>query len=158
MTARLQPSERARFLWTRNSIGSDWIVPRIGRFEGSVYSYEAGCKHAYSISLRFHALFCLKAFCVDLKLFRTSLFSISLSATGSGLKIKNIVPESSQIMTACKRGDTSTVWSLFQAGKASVNDITPENCSPLRVSIHVVQYSHLALTRFSLQSKAAALA
>jgi hypothetical protein len=143
-------------LWTRNSIGSDWILPSIARLEGSVYSFEAGCKHTYSISLRFHALFCLKAFCVDLKLFRTSLFSMSLSAAGSGLKVKNIVPESSQIMTACKRGDTSTVWSLFQAGKASVNDITPENYSPLCVSTRVVPLAHLNLTRFSSQLKKAA--
>jgi hypothetical protein len=132
MTARLQPLQRARFLWAKNSRGSDWILLRIARLEGLVFLFEAGRKHAYSISLRFHALFCLKAFCLDLKLFRTSIFSVSLSGIDSRVKVKNIVPVSSQIMTACKRGDTSTVWSLFQAAKASVNDITPENCSPLR--------------------------
>jgi hypothetical protein len=154
ITARLQSSARARFLWARNSVGCHWILPSIAKLEGSICSVKEGYKHVYTISLRLHALLLFKALCAELKLFRTSIFSISLSTIGCSLKVKNVVPESSQIMTACRRGDVSTVWSLFQAGTASVNDITSENYSPLLVSYGVLEFTTLNLTRVSMQLKA----
>jgi hypothetical protein len=71
--------------------------------------------------------------CVNLRVRHDSLFSASITLVGFGLKIRNIVPEKSPIMTACMRGDVVTVLNLLHGGNASINDITPQNRSPLRV-------------------------
>jgi hypothetical protein len=147
MTAKLEPSHRARFLWARKWTSADWILPATARCEGSIYSVEEDRTSTYSISLRFYALFCLKTFCIDITLYRMPIF-INVLAISTKFKVKNIVPESSAIMAACKRGDTSTVWSLFQAGKASVNDITLEDRSPLRVSILLLPPTAVSITRY----------
>lgn len=141
-------------MWARNSVGSHWILPSIAKVEGSIFSVKDGYKHVYTISLRLHALLLFKALSAELKLFRTSTFSISLSTIGCSLKVKNIVPESSEIMMACRRGDVSTVWGLFQARTASVNDITSENYSPSLVNYEVLEFTTLNLTRVSMQLKA----
>ena len=59
---------------------------------------------------------------------------MSTLAFDSDLKLRNLVPEDSQIIQACNRGDTGAVWDLFQSGKATVNDVTPSYRSPLFVS------------------------
>jgi hypothetical protein len=66
---------------------------------------------------------------------RESLFSVEVSFIGTGVVLKNVVPEDSMIMVACQSGDTSLVWNLLNDRKASVNDITPDNLSPLSVSL-----------------------
>jgi hypothetical protein len=71
---------------------------------------------------------------MELLIRRASLFSLALSAIGTGVVLKNLVPEDSPIMVACQIGDKSAVLNLLNEGKASVNNITPDNFSPLSVS------------------------
>jgi hypothetical protein len=123
----------ARFSWARSISGSDWVLPYIARINGSICCSEGLEQQSYGISLRLQALFCLKVFCMELRLNRGSLFSFEVSAIGTGVVLKNVVPPDSMIMTACESGNTSLVWSLLNEGKASINDITPENFSPLSV-------------------------
>jgi len=124
-----------RFLWARNIFGSDWELPYIARVKASVCCSTDSEQQFYGISLRLQALFCLKVFCMDMRLKRGSLFSFEPSAIGAGVVLKNVVPDNSLIMVACQSGDTSVVLNLLNEGKASVNDITPDNFSPLSVSL-----------------------
>jgi hypothetical protein len=124
-----------RFKWFKNTTGGDWSLPIPSWIIGSIYSLEEEQARTYRISLRGYTSFWLKAFCVDLNIRRTSMFTGNITAIGRGLQIKNLVPESSPIITACKLGNITTVWELFQSGQASINDITPENQSLLRVRI-----------------------
>ena len=88
----------------------------------------------YSLTLHLQALFCLRVLFVNFKICQPSLFSLGKATFNIDLKIRTLVEEDSEIMLASRRGDTEAVWALFQAGKASVRDVTPANRSPLRVS------------------------
>lgn len=140
MAAKMEPSHQARFLWVKKWTSADWIPSTTTVCEGSIHSIEEDQTLMYGISIRLHALFCLKTFSIDMKICRTPMF-VNFLAPSTKFRVKNLVPESSEIMDACKRGDTSTVWSLFQAGKASVNDVTLEDRSPLCVSIILLPLS-----------------
>jgi hypothetical protein len=122
-----------RFRWTKNTVGAEWNVPFVARFSGSIYSADDDLGYTYGLSLRCYALFCLKALCLDLRIRRISLLTLKIFPVGYGIQIKNVVPDNSDIMSACRRGDTSAVWDLLHAGKARLNDITPNNFTPLRV-------------------------
>jgi len=50
------------------------------------------------------------------------------------VKVKNVVPEDSEIFKACKAGNVVAVRDIFQTRKASLNDITPRNETLLTVS------------------------
>jgi hypothetical protein len=139
-----------RFRWTKNTVGGEWNLPFVAQFSGSIYSAEDDLGYTYSLSLRCYALFCLKAFCLDLRIRRVSLLTLKVFPVGYGLQIKNVVPDSSDIMSACRRGDTSAVWDLLHAGKARLNDITPNNFTPLRVRKYDRLFVKLFLTREQL--------
>ncbi|KAH7306146.1 ankyrin repeat-containing domain protein [Rhexocercosporidium sp. MPI-PUGE-AT-0058] len=114
----------------------DWaIIPFVSKIHGSFSTTRKGKQYMYNLSLRLQALFCLKVLSIDLKLRQHSLFSMSSTYFGMDLKIRTLVKEDSEVMEASKRGDTEAVWALFQAGKASVHDVTSENRSPLRYAI-----------------------
>ncbi|RDL41307.1 uncharacterized protein BP5553_01286 [Venustampulla echinocandica] len=116
----------ARFSWARSVFGPDWELPYVARVNGSISCSEGSCHQSYGVSLRLHALFCLKAVCFEMRLKRQSLFSFEISAIGTGVVLKNVIPADSIIMVASQSGNTSV---------ASVNDITPDNFSPLSYAI-----------------------
>jgi hypothetical protein len=131
-----QTQRLARFSWARYVIGSDWALPYIARVNGSVCCSEDSTHlRSYGISLRLHALFCLKAFSMDVRLRLVSLFAVEVSAISTGVILKNVIPENSLIMTACQAGNTSVVLNLLNRDEASVNDITPDNFSPISVCL-----------------------
>jgi hypothetical protein len=90
-----------------------------------------------------HQLLGLRLICLDLRLRRFPLAGLGLSFVAGGLTVKNVVPEKSKIITACKTGDIISVKELFRTGEASPNDVTPENSSPLRVSSPALQCNQL---------------
>lgn len=47
---------------------------------------------------------------------------------------KHVVPDDSSIMQSCKIGDVLSVRELLRTRQASVQDVTPDNLSPLGVS------------------------
>jgi hypothetical protein len=132
-----QPSKSTvRFSWARSVFGSDWALPYIARVNGSVCCSEDSTHlRSYGISVRLHALFCLKVFSIEARLRIVSLFGVEVSAIATGVVLKNVVPEDSLIMKACQAGDTFVVWNLLNEGKASVNDVTPDNFSPFSVRL-----------------------
>lgn len=67
------------------------------------------------------------------------LTHLGFTILGGGLSVKRIVPETSELMMACQRGDVSTVRELFASQRASPYDVTASNCGPLRVSSEAVQ-------------------
>jgi hypothetical protein len=52
---------------------------------------------------------------------------------GGGIAIGRIVPQQSEIMSACQKGDLFTVRELFRLGKARPDDVTKDNGTPLMV-------------------------
>ncbi|RDL32359.1 uncharacterized protein BP5553_08815 [Venustampulla echinocandica] len=132
-----QPSKGAgRFSWARSVFGSDWALPYIVRVNGSVCCSEDSTHlRSYGISVRLHALFCLKVFSMETRFKLVSLFGVEVSAIATGVVLKNVVPEDSLIMRACQTGNTFVVWNLLNEGKASVNDVTPDNFSPFSYAI-----------------------
>jgi len=119
--------------WNRITFVKDWIVPFVAKTHTSICSTDDAADYSYTLSVRIYALFCLKAFCLDVSLNSNYLFAASSLGLGSRFRIKNLVPTDSPIVTACRKGDTTAVWMLFHQGKASVNDTTADNRSPLRV-------------------------
>lgn len=141
---RILSKSTPRFSWAGSVFGSDWVLPHVAKLNGSICCLEDSKQQLYGISLRLHALFCLKVFTMELSFKRGSLFSLALSTIGTGVVLKNLVPEDSPIMVACQTGDKSAVWNLLNEGKASVNDITPDNFSPLSVSPYIINLEVLA--------------
>lgn len=133
LTANLKPSNASRYLSGYHDDTGVWILPYIARLQMSVTSFENQNQTVRYFSLRFKFIHVLKALCLDIQLRQASIFSVTFSLVGSGLMVKNIVPEDSEIMIACKAGDVSTVWGLLQSRKASVHDMTPDFLPPLRV-------------------------
>jgi hypothetical protein len=132
-TLKPQITNLRNFCWSYNTFGTIWTLPPFLEVSGSLLSTEEKRAHVYRISVRFRALFCLKVFCIELELQHPSLFSLQISTIGSSMKLKNLVPETAEIILACSQGDTSRVWHLLQSKNASVNDITINNYSPLAV-------------------------
>ncbi|KAG4442957.1 hypothetical protein IFR05_001570 [Cadophora sp. M221] len=126
----------ARLSWAVNeNSSSSWVMPHFVAIHKSICCTQDSKGISYSVSLRLHALFCLRVFCIDFTLRRQSLFSVEVSAIGVGVVLKNVVPDDAGIMTACQVGDLKLVQSLLNQGKASVNDITTNNFSPLSYAI-----------------------
>ncbi|KAL5317849.1 hypothetical protein ACEPPN_014949 [Leptodophora sp. 'Broadleaf-Isolate-01'] len=113
----------------------DWAVIPFSKIHGSFSKTQKGKQYMYIVSLRLQALFCLKILSIDVKIGQHSFFSVGNTSFGMDIKLRTLVEEDSEVMKASKRGDTETVWALFQAGKASVHDVTLENRSPLRYAI-----------------------
>ncbi|KAG4440094.1 hypothetical protein IFR05_004437 [Cadophora sp. M221] len=114
----------------------DWaVIPFVSKVHGSFSKTQKGKQYVYNVSLRLQALFCLKVLSIDLKIRQQSIFPVGNTSFGMDLRLRTLVEEDSEVMKASKRGDTEAVWALFQAGKASVHDVTPENRSPLRYAI-----------------------
>lgn len=111
---------------------SEFALPHIAALKGSIICSKDSKQRLYMISLRLHALFCLKALCMEVRLKRKYFFSLDLLS--SRIVSSNVVPEDSKIMLACQSGDSSIVLDLLSQRRASVNDITPDNLSPLSVS------------------------
>ncbi|CZR69210.1 uncharacterized protein PAC_19110 [Phialocephala subalpina] len=120
------------FLWGLQTIGSGWLLPSIACLKGSISAWEIDGVSIYKASLRLHALFCLKALCLE---FTFQNLWTSTSLLGARVALKNVVPNDSEIMLACGAGNAPAVWNMLAGGRASVNDITPDNFSPLSVSI-----------------------
>jgi hypothetical protein len=52
---------------------------------------------------------------------------------GGGLSCRNIIPEDSPVINACKQGDVVTLRNLLSSRKATLNDTAPNNCGPITV-------------------------
>lgn len=78
--------------------------------------------------------FGLRAICFDLGLRVFPLAIPGFSILGASLSLRNVVPESSEIILACQNGDTHAVRELFLSRRASPYDVTPENSTVMRVS------------------------
>ena len=125
------PHEGIDFWTSIKFLEHSWL--RFLGFEAVVSIYGNDYQTTYDCSAR-QTILGLKIFCLDLCVRRFPLAGLGLSIVSSGIKVKNIVPEDSLIINACKAGDVILVRELFRAGKASPNDITPDNSNPLRVS------------------------
>lgn len=82
-------------------------------------------------------------FNIGLRIF--PLANMGFSILRGGLSVKTVIPDNSEIITACKRGDISTVQRLFRSRRSSPYDVTESNCGPLRVGI-----AHLPLLKYLL--------
>ncbi|KAF5024593.1 hypothetical protein F66182_3356 [Fusarium sp. NRRL 66182] len=76
-----------------------------------------------------------KALYFNLGLRMFPLVNFGFSILQGGLLVKNVVPETSELMTACRQGDTLAINALFSSRKATPYDVTPSNSGPLRYAI-----------------------
>lgn len=74
-----------------------------------------------------------RAIFVEVKLRSYALQPLGLSLPFASLSIRNIVPETSPLLEACKEGNLGKVMSLFDRHKGSPSDVTPKNVTPLKV-------------------------
>lgn len=65
---------------------------------------------------------------------RCGIFNLSYLG-GEGLIIKNVIPEDSEIILACKSGNVLAVQELLIEQKANPTDVTPANFTPLKVCL-----------------------
>ncbi len=100
----------------------------------SMYGNDYQTTYNLSARGRLYRLLGLRLICLDLRLRRFPIAGLGLAFISGGLSVKNVVPEDSKIMTACKTGDIVSVKGLFRTRQASPHDVTPQNSSPLRVS------------------------
>lgn len=88
-------------------------------------------------------------FFIYLDIYRGSFFKVPIPTPDNFITVKNLVPRDSAIITACKRGDLSTVWELLETKRASVDDITEDNFPPIRVSkLHDLTHGQVVLFNF----------
>ena len=123
--------------WVVTAYWREWVLPHLLKIDGSLIATMSTGLASYALSFRLHALFCQRALCIDLTMRRPSHLSCGIVPLGSGLRIKHVVPETSQFMVACKEGNASAVWHLLHSKKGSVNDITPTNSSAMRVGANI---------------------
>ncbi|KAK0109536.1 Ankyrin repeat domain-containing protein 60 [Cadophora gregata] len=135
LPAKVQLQDKIHLMRTLYYFGNWAIIPFIARLQGLSSKTRRGNLYTYNFSVHLQALFCLKVIYLDFKICQPSLFSLGNATFGIDLKVRTLVEEDSEVMLASKRGDTEAVWTLFQAGKASVRDVTPANRSPLRYAI-----------------------
>lgn len=140
--ATRDPHDRNKFWGSKTFLEESWL--RFLGFQAVMSRYGNDYQTTYDISgrLQLHQLLGVRLICLDLRLRRFPLAGFGLSFVSGGIRLKNVVPEDSQIMTACKLGDVVLVKELFRKGLASPNDVTPENSSPLRVSYSARKLSH----------------
>ena len=119
--------------WVILAMAGNWQFLQMVKIWASIFSRKNKNQAIYAVSFRLHALFCLRTLCLDFRVYHESLLCLKTTLVGSGLRIRNFVPEDAEIMGACRNGHTAYVWRLFQERRASVNDVTPTNRSPLRV-------------------------
>ena len=126
------PHDRNRFWKAMVFLEQSWL-----RFLGieavlAIYGNDYQTTIDFSGRYRFQLLG-LRLICFDLSVRRFPIAGLGLSFVYGGFSVKNVVPEDSEIMAACKTGDIVSVKELFRTRLASPNDVTPENSSPLRV-------------------------
>lgn len=128
------PHDKNMFWDSKAFLTESWL--RLLGIEAVMSRYGNDYQTTYDFSGRYHfpSLIGLRLICLDLRLRRFPLAGFGLSMVSGGLTVKNVVPEDSEIMTACKQGDSTAVKALFETQQASPNDVTPDNSSPLRVS------------------------
>ncbi|CAG8976003.1 hypothetical protein HYALB_00007530 [Hymenoscyphus albidus] len=102
--------------------------------EAALSAYGNDYQTTYDFSSR-QSVFGLWLLSLEFRIRRLPLGGIGLQFVAGSLTVKNIVPETSPIMTACKKGEVAVVRNLFETRKASPNDITPINSTPLRFAI-----------------------
>ncbi|CAG8960727.1 hypothetical protein HYFRA_00002263 [Hymenoscyphus fraxineus] len=102
--------------------------------EAALSAYGNDYQTTYDFSSR-QSVFGLWLLSLEFRIRRFPLAGLGLQFVAGSLTVKNIVPETSPIMTACKKGEVAVVRNLFESRKASPNDITPINSTPLRFAI-----------------------
>ena len=130
-----QKTRQIRFLRSTIILNAISILPRVIRLDYSVTTLKIGRELWRRISIRLHLLSFLKAIYLDFQCYQKSILSYSLMPIDRGLIVKNIVPDDSPIINACKSCNFSVVRTPFQSGKASIHDITLENQTLLYVDL-----------------------
>jgi len=105
-------------------LGIEAVLSMYGNDYQTTYNFSGRCRFQ---------LLGLRLICLDLRLRRFPIAGLGLSFVSGGFSVKNVVPEDSKIMAACKMGDIVSVKELFRTRQASPNDVTPKNSTPLRV-------------------------
>jgi hypothetical protein len=126
------PHEGIDFWRSLKYLENSWV--RFLSFEAVMSVYGNDYQTTYDFSAR-QKFFGLKLFCLDICVRRFPLAGLGLAIISSSIKVKNVVSEDSPLIAACKKGDVIMVQNLIRTGKASPDDITPENSNALRVSI-----------------------
>jgi hypothetical protein len=127
------PHDKNQFWKSMTFLEQSWL--RFLGIEAVLSMYGNDYQTTYNLSGRYSCrLLGLRLICIDLRLRRFPIAGLGLSFISGGVSVKNVVPEDSEIMAACKAGDIISVKDLFRSRQASPNDVTPENSSPLRVS------------------------
>jgi len=150
---RIGTKSLRNFFWSRSTSDMAWIMPPFLKFAGAVSSTEEQHTSVYRVSMRFQALFCLRVFCVELRILHPSLFTVHISTSGSVIRLKHLVPDDSEIMVACSQGDTSRVWKLLTSRRANVNDVTKKNYTLLMVSFSFFPYKQSSSTESNKSSQ-----
>ncbi|KAH8587423.1 ankyrin repeat-containing domain protein [Bisporella sp. PMI_857] len=132
--ATRDPHDKNKFWGSRAFLEESWL--RLLGLQAVMSRYGNDYQTTYNFSGSLYLqLLGMRLISWDIRIRRFPLAGIGLSFVSGGISVKNVVPEDSQIMTACKNGDTPLVKELFRTGRASPNDVTPENSTPLRYAI-----------------------
>lgn len=106
----------------------DWLARYLGITAYLImsrdYSYN---KH--SITIRWPLLWAL------VFMGRMSFYGFWPTSLSVSLRPQAIIPTGSELIEACKANDVQTLQTLFASGRAHPNDVTPDNLTPLRVSL-----------------------
>ena len=133
--ARLYPNG-IRSTHSRSLPKGSWLEA-LG-IQGTMVRSKAKNYITYAVSLRyrlpFSQIFGARFFVVDLTLCHFPLYGSISPLDQGGIAVRNLVPENSEIMTACLKGDLFRVQELFRVSKARPDDVTTNNSTPLRVS------------------------
>jgi len=128
------PHDRNQFWKSMVFIEQSWL--QFLGIEAVLSMYGNDYQTTYNFSGRYRLqLLGLRLISLDLRLRRFPIAGLGISFVSGGFSVKNIVPEDSKIMAACKTGDIVSVKELFHTRQASPNDVTPGNSSPLQVGI-----------------------
>jgi hypothetical protein len=133
--ATRDPHDQNVFWGSKSFLQESWL--RLVGLQAVMSRYGNDYQTTYDFAGRLHfPLIGIWVLCLDLRLRRFPLAGLGLSFVYGGFSLKNVVPDDSPIMAACKRGDIVLVKRLFTTGRASPSDVTPSNSSPLRVCIN----------------------
>lgn len=124
-----------KVIHVRCSIDQGWLSWLGLRIILTFYGSPLNTTYIFSGKLGPWKLLGMRAIYLNLGLRVFPLSSPGFTILGGGLSLRKIVPETSELMVACRSGDTQTVKALFTSRRASPYDVTPENSGPMRVSI-----------------------
>lgn len=129
------PQAWNKLLGSWRSFDHPWLVWLGLQVIFTCYGNSLHTSYFFSGKIGLWELFGLRAICFNLGLRTFPLGSLGFSILGATLSLRNVVPETSEIMIACQNGDVRAVRDLFLSRRATPYDVTPENSGVMRVSI-----------------------